>query len=256
MEEIREMFQQLQADVNGTKSSLKEMEVNITNKINNNINEMVGNLQLKIQRLEEENESQEKRIDTIERTQRQRNLIIFGVEEEERSYADLTIKILSILNDIIEVNCAISEIQALRRIGRKGDKVRPIILTLTTLGRKIDVQKKWKTLQNTNYSIAEDYPPKILEKRKTLYEQAKIEKENGNKVLIKYDKLIILPPNQTVASPQATRNTKRVLSQTPPQTNPNHESMEVKGHMQPIKKNKISSYWAPVRPTISPQIGK
>ncbi|KOB71930.1 Endonuclease-reverse transcriptase [Operophtera brumata] len=53
--------------------------------------------------------------------------------------------------------------------------------------------KKWKNLQNTNYSIAEDYPPKILEKRKTLYEQAKIEKENGNKVLIKYNKLI-LPP--------------------------------------------------------------
>ncbi|KOB75906.1 Endonuclease-reverse transcriptase [Operophtera brumata] len=244
MEEIREMFKQLQADVNDTKNSLREMESNITKNVNNNINEMVGNLQVKIQTLETENELQERRLDTIERTQRQRNLVMFGVEEKERGYSDLVNKILNILNDEMNVNCTLLEIQALRRIGRKGDKIRPIVISFTTLGRKIDVQKNWKSLQNTRYSIAEDYPPKVLEIRKTLYEQARTEKVKGNKVLIKYDKLIILQPNPEESRTQATRNTKRALSQTPPQTNPNNKTKERNGATQAQKKNKISSYWA------------
>lgn len=249
MEEIREMFKQLQADVNETKNSLREMESNITKNVNNNINEMVGNLQLKLQKLEEENGSQERRLDTIERTQRQRNLVLFGVEEEERGYNDLVNIILNILNNEMNISCTSLEIQALRRIGRKGDKNRPIVISFTTLGRKIEVLKNWKSLKNTSYSIAEDYPPKVLEIRKTLYEQAKTEKEKGNKVLIKYDKLIILHPNPEEPRSQTTRNTKRALSQTPPQTNPNNKMKEGNGATQAQKKNKISSYWASTHST-------
>lgn len=244
MDEIREMFRQLQVDVNVTKNSLKDMETNITRNINNNINEMVGNLNIKIQELEDRNESQERRLDTIERTQRQRNLVLFGVEEEEHGYNDLLHKLLKILKDVMQSDCLILEIEAARRIGRKGDKTRPVILTFTTLGRKIDIQKKWKNLQNTNYSLAEDYPPKILEKRKALYGQAKIEKEKGNKVLIKYDKLIILPPDAIGQSSNITRNSKRTLSKSPQSTSINVQTEITKGATQTHKKNKISSYWS------------
>lgn len=247
MDEVREMFLKLQNDITSTKSSIKDMETNITKNINNNMIEIVKNLQSKIEILEEENASQENRIDRIERTQRQRNIIIFGVDEKERGYDDLTQIVLKILNDIMKVNCTIFEIQALRRVGRKGDRIRPIAISFTTLGRKIEVQKKWKTLKNSNsnYSISEDYPPKILAKRKTLMEQANIEKEKGNKVLIKYDKLIILPSNQMEIKSQS-RNTKRALSQTPPQTNMKNETNAEK-KSQAQKKNKLSSYWAPSR---------
>lgn len=261
MDEIREMFLKLQADVEGTKKSLKDLETNITRNINNNINEVVGNLQTKIEQLEEANDSQERRLDTIERTQRQRNLIIFGVEEEERGYDDLTQIMLSILNDTMKVNCSFFEMQAIRRVGRKGDRPRPIIFTLTTLGRKIEIQKKWKTLQNTNYAIAEDYPPKVLEKRKSLIEQAKLEKEKGNRVLVKYDKLIVLPSNPMeprTKEPQ-TRKSKRALSETPPppqtQTNTRTRSIEKK-ETQVQKKNKISAYWVPSRPHAKASLNK
>lgn len=249
MEEIREMFKQLQADVNETKGSLKEMESNITKNINNNISELVGNLQIKIQELEANHESQERRLDSLERTQRQRNIILFGVKEEEHGYNDLACNILKILKEVMEVDCTKLEVEAARRIGRKGEKIRPVVLTFSTLGRKIDVMKKWKTLQNTNYSIAEDYPPKILEKRKTLYEQARIERENGNKVLLKYDKLIILLSNSAEQQNKNTRNNKRTLSQSPPSTNVNKETNENKRTAQIQKKNKISSYWTPAHQT-------
>lgn len=251
MEEVRQMFKKLQTDINDTKDSLKDMETNITKNINNNINETVGNLQLKIEHLEQITEYQEMRLDSLERTQRQRNVVLFGVMEEERGYGDLTHKILKILNENMGVQCTLLEIQALRRIGRKGAKTRPVILTLTTLGRKIEILKKWKNLQNTDYTIAEDYPPKILEKRKALYEQAKVEKDKGNKVLIKYDRLVILPPNRTETNPQSSRNNKRALSQTPPQALPTNKNKEVKGAKQVQKKNKISSYWTATRHTSS-----
>lgn len=240
------MFIKLQTDVTETKASLKDMEKNITKNINNTLNEVIGNMQMKVQQIEAVNEAQERRLDIIERTQRQRNIVIFGVEDEEKSYSELSHTILNILNNTMNVNCTMLELQALRRIGRKGTKTRPTVLTLTTLGRKIEIQKQWRTLTNTKYSIAEDYPPKVLEIRKTLLEKAKIEKENGNKVIIKYDKLIVLPQIQQDIEPHETRNKKRSLSQTPPQMETQRGSTST---TQKQKKNKISSYWTTSRPT-------
>lgn len=243
MEEVREMFQKLQADLNCTNNSLKEMEANITKNININIGELFGNVQLKMQQLEEQNEAQERRIDIIERTQRQRNVVIFGVADEERDYNDLAYKVLSIINDIMNVQCTMLEIQALRRIGKRGDKTRPLVITLTTLGRKIEIQKSWKSLKNTPYSITDDYPPKILEIRKNLYEQARSERENGNRVMIKYDKLVFLPTTSSQSAVTETRNTKRTLSQTPPQAGSEGTFNEFRGATQAQKKNKITSDW-------------
>lgn len=248
MEEIRNMFLKLQSDVNETKTSLKEMENSITTNITMNMQEMFGNLQMKLQDLELKNQAQERRLDVIERTQRQRNVVIFGLEEEERSYNDLSSKIMYVINEIMQIKCETYEIQAIRRIGKKGEKIRPVVLTLTTLGRKIEIQKNWKTLKNTKYSISEDFPPKILEIRKALYEQAKKEKENGNRVIIKYDKLVILPPytNEPTMHNVQTSIRKRTLARTPPQVFQPHKNKEIHNvNQQQSKKNKISSYWTP-----------
>lgn len=249
MEEVRDMFKKLQADVIETKAAMKDMEKNITKNINNTLNEVIGNMQIKMQQIEAVNEAQERRLDLIERTQRQRNIVIFGVEEEEQSYNELTQNILNILNNIMNVRCTVLELQALRRIGKKGARTRPIAITLTTLGRKIEILKQWKTLKNTKYSIAEDYPPKILEIRKTLLEKAKIEKENGNKVIIKYDKLIVLPQTREDTEIQGKRNNKRALSQTPPQAHQKDTKKASTANIQVQKKNTISSYWTTARPT-------
>lgn len=80
-------------------------------------------------------------------------------------------------------------------MGRKGEKPRPVIVTFLTLGIKINILNQKRLLNDTRYYINEDYPKYILEKRRQLQKQAIQEREKGNKVVIKYDKLVILKPN-------------------------------------------------------------
>ncbi|XP_045457854.1 uncharacterized protein LOC123668105 [Melitaea cinxia] len=88
--------------------------------------------------------------------------------------------------------------------------------------------KNRKALKNTGYYMTEDFPQNILEKRKELQEQARIEREKGNLVKIKYDKLVISKRNKTAV------NNKRMLSTSP-------DNQTIKGAetiTQTYKKNK------------------
>ncbi|KOB68171.1 Transmembrane protein [Operophtera brumata] len=77
-------------------------------------------------------------------------------------------------------------IEAVRRLGRRdGGKTRPIVMTLLTMGLKIQIQKNKKKLENTPYYIKEDYPPEILNKRKELQIQLEKEREQGKMAFIK-----------------------------------------------------------------------
>ena len=69
--------------------------------------------------------------------------------------------------------------------------------------------KNRNALKHTDYYITEDFPPNILEKRKELQEQARIEREKGSLVKIKYDKLVRSEKNKSAG------NNKRVLSTSP-----------------------------------------
>lgn len=63
---------------------------------------------------------------------------------------------------------------------------------------------------HSGYCLQEDYPPNILEKRKELQEQVRIEKQRGNLAIIKYDKLVVLEKKEEPMS-----NNKRMLSTSP-----------------------------------------
>ncbi|XP_053610574.1 uncharacterized protein LOC128675292 [Plodia interpunctella] len=245
MEEIKQMFEKIQNDIRETNSSIKILEKNLTQRIE----EKFENLHIRIQNLEEDSERKEKRIDLIEKIQRQRNIVIFGIPEGERGYNDLSEKVLDIFNKTMNSNTNKAEIEFLRRIGRKAEKARPVVVTLGTMGKKIDILKQKRTLRGTIYAIAEDFPPKILETRKLLQETAKLEREKGNTVFIKYDKLVILPitPNKLTSTEQGGRNNKRMLSQSPSdalsRNNTSNNHHREKATTQTLKKNKISSYW-------------
>lgn len=142
------------------------------------------------------------------------------------------------------MNCVDMEIESTWRKGRKGEKPRPIIVTLTTLKRKFEILRNKKLLENYNYYIKEDYPPKVLEKRKLLLEQAREEREKGNKTYMKYDKLIIIPQNEKPA--EFRSRSKRNLSITPPDSLNKHTGKPKENsssHVQ--KKHTLSSYWIP-----------
>lgn len=234
MEEIMKTLQKIQNDMEEQKKMISNSAEKITDEITKNINEIMDKkLQVwdtKLQKLEEKAVNQEKQLYYLEKEARQRNLVFFGVEEAEQSYLELEKNMTNFINKYFTTKINCKDLQAIRRIGKRTDRPRPVTITFTTLGTKINILKQKRALNDTAYYIKEDYPQKVLEKRKELQTQVRIEKEKGNKAIIKYDKLIILK-----STPESTTGNKKRTLSTSPEKNLNaqtpHES-------QTHKKNK------------------
>ncbi|KOB75230.1 Endonuclease-reverse transcriptase [Operophtera brumata] len=199
------------------------MKQSIPQTINSNIDTKFATLELKYNTLQKSVDMQSQRIQQLERKIRKKNLIFFGVEESERNYFDLQQGILDILEQKMGLNCNETNIEEVRRLGMKDDgKKRPIVVTLNTLGVKINILKNKKKLDCTPYYIKEDFPPEILEERKKLSAQLLEERNNGRKAFLKYNKLIIIPEEQENQQLQKTKRNqnpnKRNLSESPENT--------------------------------------
>ncbi|CAG5013854.1 unnamed protein product [Parnassius apollo] len=216
---------------------MQDMKEDIKNTINSNINEKFKCLETKNELLEQKLETQTIKINNLERTIRKKNLLIFGVSEDEKSYWDLEEKVIDIINNVINIKCDSNGIECVRRLGKKGEKVRPIVITLTTMGLKIKIQKNKKKLIPTPYYIKEDFPPEILSKRKELQMEVSKEREQGKLAIIKYDKIVILKNRNQQAEKQIMDKKKRVLSESPETSQSDCENNKDK---QPIK-NKTNS---------------
>ncbi|GBP71883.1 hypothetical protein EVAR_56039_1 [Eumeta japonica] len=92
--------------------------------------------------------NQEQRLNQLERQARQRNVVFFGIEENERSYSHLENNLIDFLEKYFSLNINCHDLEAARRIGKKTDKPRPIAVTFATLGSKI------------KYLVSQDRPGK------------------------------------------------------------------------------------------------
>ncbi|CAG5016453.1 unnamed protein product [Parnassius apollo] len=117
------------------------------------------------------------------------------------------------------------------------------------MGRKIEILKNKGTLKGSLINIKEDFPQKVLLKRKKL--QAEVEKERklGKNVVLRYDKIVTLPGSPKNRNSIAdTRKQKRNLSKSPDfETNVISES-NVKQVPKKNKLNNITSYMYNTQP--------
>lgn len=199
MEEVLNALKAIKIELDEQRLEIRETGKNVTNQVTQNINsileEKFSAWEYKHEKLKELVENQEKRIYFLEKQERKRNLVFFGIEETETSYASLERNIIKWIEQYLSVKLTYIDIQEVKRIGMKSDRTRPLVVTFSTLGTKIKIIKQKQSLKDTHYYFKEDYPKQILEKRRELQEQAKLEKEKGNLVRIKYDKLVIIKPN-------------------------------------------------------------
>lgn len=219
MDEIKQMLITMQNDIKQQKQDMEAMKEDIKNAINSNINEKFKYLELKSEQLEKQIEEQSEKIKSLERYNRRRNIVMFGVEEREKSYHELEDIIIDLIQNHFKLKCDKSYFEGVRRLGKKGEKTRPIVISFTTLGFKITILQNKSCLNNTSYYIKEDYPKDILIKRKELQEQLMKEREAGNIAFIKYDKLIITKSNKDISRKQLN---KRNLSESPETSNSNY----------------------------------
>lgn len=249
MEELKSMLLTLQQEIRQQKVDLQEAREDIKN----TINEKFKSLEAKNAILEEKIESQNSRINYLERSLRKKNLLFFGVEETEKNYMDLERKVLDIINNVLKVKCDSSCMESVRRLGQRGEKVRPIVLTLVTLGLKIQIQKNKKKLETTTYYIKEDFPLDVLNKRRELQQEVNKERELGKLAIIKYDKIVYLKNRNQESNSQNTEKKKRNLSISPEASKPEygHQSTQIEKQPTKITKTNSMSNYILKKPTLN-----
>lgn len=171
--------------------------------INRNMQAMDGKLTQVIEELKktkQENiqlrervEKQEGKIESLEREIRKKNLVLRGVEENEREGSGETVDKVAQVVKAMGVGMEVQQdIDEVRRIGKPRDGViRPILLKLTTINKKWEILGQSKKLRGTDIWVDEDYTKEVIEERKILYPQVKMARENGHRAFIKHNKLII-----------------------------------------------------------------
>ncbi|PZC80385.1 hypothetical protein B5X24_HaOG214803 [Helicoverpa armigera] len=214
MEEVMNALRKIQSELDSQKNTILKSGEKVTETVTQNINGILEEKfkiwDEKYDNLKEKIEKQEKRIYFLEKQARKNNIMFFGIEETETSYQILENIIIKFVKEYFSLDLDQRDIQEVKRIGKKGEKSRPIIATFTTLGTKIKIWKQRKeALKQTAYYITEDYPKQVLEKRKELQMQANLEREKGNIASIKYDKLVIQVKNKT------TGKNKRLFTSSP-----------------------------------------
>lgn len=211
---------------------IKETDAKLSLKIDD-LNGKISTLQPQLDELKINQQKQEERLDFLEKELRIRNVVFFGVPDQENTYTELEKEILNIINNDLQINTNSSEIQHVRRIGKKGENPRPINVGFTTYSKKIAILKNKYKLAQTDLYLKEDFPPKILKERKQLQEQLILETEKGNKAFIKYNKLIVRGPSSPFKTPNEEINhKKRTLNSE------NGPSTSKKDNFRAAKKNK------------------
>ncbi|KAI5753354.1 hypothetical protein M8J77_026134 [Diaphorina citri] len=169
------------------KSEAEKINTNMNKKLQPLVKE-VAEMKQKVQNLEKNIEINMSRINKIEK---KRNLIIFGLEqEEEEDPTMLEEKLLQLFKEKLNIKVETFEIDFIKRFGKAKDK-KPIVVGLTTWKRKISILTQTPKLKGTNIVIKEDFPKDVIEIRKKLYPQMKTYREQNRKAILKYDKLYV-----------------------------------------------------------------
>ncbi|CAG5032654.1 unnamed protein product [Parnassius apollo] len=138
----------------------------------------------------------------------------------------------------MQVSCENLDLEYFRRIGKKGEKSRPIVITLTTMSKKIDLFKNRRNLEKSLYYIKEDFTPKILKTRKLLIPELKQKIEQRERAILKYDKIVILKKKREQTNITYQPNNKRNFSTSPEEQTPLEDTNKFTKEIP--KRNKVN----------------
>lgn len=176
--------------------------------INKNIDDQIGKITGKIQELEKKVDDQAELIKTQEKEifnlrslyldaekehqidARKRNLILHNIPDDETSSGELKDKLVEIIKQECNIELKEWHFDNYFRLGKKNDnKIRPVLLSLTSLSIKQSLFNKKRDLKNIGMS--EDMPKCITEARQLLRPIMENFRKSGSKVYFKQDKLIV-----------------------------------------------------------------
>lgn len=178
------------------KLEMQHQSVEITETVTNNI---MSRLDEKLIPIIEENknlrlkiESQEKEIEYLKKEKRDNNIIIFGVNEIEKTTLELMDNIKKPFKSDLNIDIEKNAINNIYRIGKRSiesNKPRPVLCSFVNGWIKNEIMRNKKHLKEIY--VTEDYPKEVLAKRKALQAEMMEERKKGNIAFLKYDKLVV-----------------------------------------------------------------
>lgn len=163
-----------------------------TENIISKIDEKLAPLTHEVEQLKLENQELRNKINMLERSRRNNNIIIYGLKETEMTTPELMELTTKKLSSDLKISLENKDINEVRRIGKKvniNERGRPILISFVNAWKKGEIMRNRRNLKNIYAS--EDYPKEVQEKRKELREKLIEERKKGNFAVIDYDKLII-----------------------------------------------------------------
>lgn len=183
------------------KQSLDYTQTQVDNqkKINDDITAMCKDARKDINTVCESALSLDGKVDYLEAQSKRNNLIIDGIPESKReSWQDTENKVRQVLSEKLGMNMDAVEVERAHRMGETtdGGRHRSIIVKFFRWKDKEDVMARANKLRGSNIYLNEDYSEAVRLRRKELIPIMKAERAKGNIAYIRYDKLIVHPPNQ------------------------------------------------------------
>ncbi|XP_049266808.1 uncharacterized protein LOC125756318 [Rhipicephalus sanguineus] len=132
------------------------------------------------------------KVDDLENRSRRNNLIIYGVKEAVEEDQPCLEQIVSkeIFQDLLNIRDV--PFQRIHRIGKpSANKCRPVIIKLLDGRDKGKILKNCRKLRNSEFSICEDFSPRVQQIRKKLWDSARTNRDKGDKVMLFFDKIKI-----------------------------------------------------------------
>lgn len=211
-----------------------ELKESITKNIMDKIDEKITPLIIENEKLKQKVDDLEKELEYLKRGNKSNNIIIYGLDETEKSFSDLFSKVASNLKNELNVNLQESEVNRIHRLGKLkvASKPRPVICVLINKWKKDEIMKKRKNLK-TMY-VSEDYTKEVLEKRKTLLPRLQEEKKKGKIAFIKHDQLIVKEANINIDK------RKREISTSP--KSPSNSQTKKLPTISSIKSNRTNAF--------------
>src|SRR5436189_4134782 len=136
LEEVREDVAKIKSDISNFTGTLSE-----TNK--------------KISELEAIISVQQVAIGKLEKATKSKNLIITGLEENENNSEDLLKVVLNLFSSSLRVNLTEGDVDTIFRLGKKNDKIRPIMLSFISKKVRDTILLKRSLLKGTKVYINE-----------------------------------------------------------------------------------------------------
>lgn len=169
---------------------MEELKYLITG-LSDNMNKQFSDLKINMSNVCSTIKNNEKRLNVVEKEMIKRNLIIFGVLENERNYWELERNVIKILKNLNGNNFSENDIDFIYRMGRKGAQNRPIKIGLIAYRKKIEILKNRKQLKGSQVYIEEELTKEEREENKKLIPLMLEKRKEGRHAIVRSGKLFV-----------------------------------------------------------------